>query len=428
MIISTDLPNSTVPISSRMAFNNAICEFKKKHNIKLKEIFSKSHPQLDLRRKFFSDPSIIAHLSRSSNIVEFTEYHPNFDVKRENKLYNDYFEAKIYRLAQENALFVFPYRGKVMEDSFYKSGTTKGKKISELILKGIDKRTDIVIDEDHDIYEIREELLKYQHIKKEATRFVLSPNIKDHHATTLISILDHTSDRILASIFIDSNNHSFYTSEMRRRFDLQGKEVNKFSSRNNSRIKNVYLSIEKNIEDNFQGDKGYLSEKQYYLLLRDFDDMSDKLKNGEINVIHNAYKTGENEYSYAVRDYRQVPFIDSSHSLQVEEDDENCYLYSCNFLKAIIHLFEVNESANRIYQFALDLNDSDNLEKRGEAENALRQIFKEKLKDYLPYYNKDGTKKTAQELKDYHLKQRWDVGSKGMQDQEYLQSVGFFSA
>lgn len=428
MIISIDLPNSTVPVSSRMAFNNAICEFKKKHNIKLKEIFSKSYPQLDLRRKFFSDPSIIAYLSRSSNIVEFTEYHPNFDVKRENKLFNDYFEAKIYKLAQENVSTMFPYRGKVLEDSFYKSGTTKGKKISELLFKGITKRTDIVIDEDHDIYQIREELLEYQHIKKGPTRFVLSPNCKDLHATTLVSILDPTSDRILASIFINSFNDSSYTREMNRRFILQGKEVNKFLSRNNSEIKNVYLSMAKKIEDNFQGGKGYLSGKQYYLLLRDFNDMSDKLENGEIDVIHNAYKIGENEYSYAVRDYRPVPFIDSSHSLQMEKDDENCYLYSCNFLQAITNLLEANESANRVYQFALDLNDSNNLEKSKEAEDALTQIFKEKLKEYLPYYNKDGTKKTSQELKDYHLKQRWDVGSKGMQDQEYLQSVGFFSA
>ncbi len=94
----------------------------------------------------------------------------------------------------------------------------------------------------------------------------------------------------------------------------------------------------------------------------------------------------------------------------MENGDKNCALYSLNFLDGIGKLLEDPEQ--HIYTLAQQI-DTGSEEVKTEASNALIQIFKEDLKKYLPqYYDDTGNLKSAEAIKEYHLKQRWDMGSR----------------
>ncbi|MBA2651655.1 MAG: hypothetical protein H0U73_05255 [Tatlockia sp.] len=86
------------------------------------------------------------------------------------------------------------------------------------------------------------------------------------------------------------------------------------------------------------------------------------------------------------------------------------------------------EVADRIYKLSLAVANPDNLENQ-KAKNALVRIFSEDLKSYLPcYYNQEDTKKSNEEIKEHHLKQRWNLGSASLPFFYPVESEGTFGS
>lgn len=413
------IDDSIVP--SRVEFNRTVCGFKTKHKIKLRELFSKTVLDISLHRKFLSEPAIITYLSRSSELVKFLDYHPNFDVARAEKKNNDYYEEKIYRLIHANNLEMFLYRENILTDDFYRSGTDTSK-LNTFLTRINKEMSEIVMTPALDIYQIRSYVAQFQFLKEpgDKTRFVLSPNDKDGHAFPIVCIVDQASDRILASIFLNSWINNDYLEDMQNKLIFAGTGGFEPISRGDPKIEKLYQKIKSELKgESFLIDA---SKKIGYLLdLPEFRDSTtankihSAVREGHINVVHNLYKCRE-EYVYRVKDIRQISFINSCHDLQVK-GDYNCGLYTFNFLQAIVELLRDQEKAERVYQLALQLNDSDIPEKRNEAKKELAWVFKEELKDYLPfYYDQNGLKKNEKELREYHLRQRWDLDGQLIRD------------
>ena len=104
-------------------------------------------------------------------------------------------------------------------------------------------------------------------------------------------------------------------------------------------------------------------------------------------------------------------FIPIAFSLQQEEDDENCVIYSKNFIQALIALLSQPEEAERIVELARDVcHQSSNA---SESEAALVKIFLQDIKTFLPCYfdPQTGSQKESAAIKQFHLNERWDLGS-----------------
>lgn len=108
-----------------------------------------------------------------------------------------------------------------------------------------------------------------------------------------------------------------------------------------------------------------------------------------------------------------IPFIDLSFDLQTQENDQNCTLYGYNYLTALTKILADENIAGTIIDAATKLiENSDN----GEALVAMKHIFQDEVKKHLPqYYNADGSRKTYDEIKDYHMRLRWDLSAKQIQ-------------
>lgn len=89
-------------------------------------------------------------------------------------------------------------------------------------------------------------------------------------------------------------------------------------------------------------------------------------------------------------------------------------------MQAIVKMLEDNDNSVVIYNEALKISHGTDSEKIL-AEEVLTKIFREDLKAYLPcYFNSDGSPKSESELKEFHLKQRWELGSRAALDENYL--------
>ena len=99
--------------------------------------------------------------------------------------------------------------------------------------------------------------------------------------------------------------------------------------------------------------------------------------------------------------------IDASHDLQTDADDNNCALYTANFIQAIVEFLKKPEIANRVYSLAHSLESDPN------AKKELIKMFQVDLRAYLPcYYDvKTGAQKPKQDLINFHLQQRWKLGT-----------------
>ena len=103
---------------------------------------------------------------------------------------------------------------------------------------------------------------------------------------------------------------------------------------------------------------------------------------------------------------RKIPFIDVSHQLQVLNEDSNCTLYGYNFIEAIAKMLGEPSKAKRIFELA------EAVDKGGlQASNELQGIFAEELKNYLPCYYENKKNKIPDDIKEFHLQQRWNLGS-----------------
>ncbi|MBA3602623.1 MAG: hypothetical protein H0W50_03065 [Parachlamydiaceae bacterium] len=148
-------------------------------------------------------------------------------------------------------------------------------------------------------------------------------------------------------------------------------------------------------------------------------------KDKKINFIH---KLDEQKKQYILTGTRPVPFIDAPHKLQTHKEDENCAIYSYNFLQGAINMLESRDVAERIYRLAMqiDSNKGNNTEREGN-QKAMAKIFQEELKQYLPeYFDANGAQKSDSEIKQHHLHQRWNFGNQGMQP-ELLRKLGYLA-
>jgi DNA-directed RNA polymerase subunit L len=99
--------------------------------------------------------------------------------------------------------------------------------------------------------------------------------------------------------------------------------------------------------------------------------------------------------------------IDASHDLQTDADDNNCALYTANFIQAIVDFLKKPEIANRVYSLA------HSLESDPDAKKELIKMFQVDLRANFPcYYDvKTGAQKPKQDLINFHLQQRWKLGT-----------------
>lgn len=417
-----------LPTPDRGAFITAVRNFKKKHNVKFKELFSEKISSFQLRKDFISKPEIIHYMSRTSDFVGFIDDHPKFEVNKENKLKNDYYEWKIYRIIKENNIFMSPYRSHVLDDLFYNSGTKNKAQINRIVIKSSETPKNLMILDGIDPYEIRESIANLQFLGNRNICLVLTPNYKDEHAMTMLSIIEKNSNRILAMIYINSwSDYGFYSQIKRNFFITGGRDSIKFMG--DDRTASIYNSFKSQLgKETLHIDRdlkvGYLLDESERYSTPQANKIHEAMQKGDIKLMHNIFKFGD-KYIYRVMDTREVPFLDLSHELQTADDDQNCSIYTLNFTHAIQQLLRDDKTSDRVYQAGLDLN-SQNKEEKVLAVESLTSIFKTEIKKYLPYYyNSDGTRKSDPELKDFHLKIRWDLGSKALLNHEYLQSVGF---
>lgn len=106
----------------------------------------------------------------------------------------------------------------------------------------------------------------------------------------------------------------------------------------------------------------------------------------------------------------QIPFIQMDYCLQQASDDVNCVLYSLNFINALVsYLSELGHA-----QETLDMAEKTYVDH--EQGIQLRNVLSHELKQFLPFYfdQSTGYPKSLETLREYHLRQRWDLGSESL--------------
>ena len=264
-------------------------------------------------------------------------------------------------------------------------------------------------------------------------RFWITSLRMSEHATTLVSVLDPMTQRPLVVLFINSQpqeenyfqkiKQHFFTERMIPNYSLDREELKSYLSKLFSiDIENPSLLID-------QQEKIIINKKERVacVLHSTFDPnrardprseaLLDLAKSSEVETIfhitakpcaHSTRLGLPSRPNVKLTHRPDIPFIDASHALQSIEEDQNCVLYSYNFIKGITEMLKHSELSERIFQLAQNVHDSDPT-----AEKSLISIFQHELKRYLScYYNQETShKKSLDELKSFHLQQRWDMGA-----------------
>ena len=105
--------------------------------------------------------------------------------------------------------------------------------------------------------------------------------------------------------------------------------------------------------------------------------------------------------------YPKIPFLETSYNLQTSSEDKNCVLYSLNNIEAMINLFEDQEMLDVLVMLA-----------QFELYDAFQTVFLEGIERNSPqYFNCDAEciGKTPEELAHYHVREKWDIGSRFIQ-------------
>lgn len=218
-----------------------------------------------------------------------------------------------------------------------------------------------------DIYQIRIALLRYElnHTeidgKNIKSPILFTPHYKDGHAFCMMHIIDINNRRVLASIFMNTSQDSNYCDMLTTRFNM----LNFFY---------VPMSLE------------------------DYKAREEELKKKYSNSILHI--------SPSLLCNWIVPTVDASFELQIEKDDMNCSLYTYDIINAYVKLFtERDFLLNELVELAR------NIDKDGIKEQLL-SILTSSVKQYLnQYYDSTGTRKSMREIKQYHMKLRWDLSS-----------------
>jgi hypothetical protein len=202
---------------------------------------------------------------------------------------------------------------------------------------------------------------------------------------------------------------------------LCGEEAKGMCNHVEIQLQGKKIHIDKNKREGFIKDPTFSSRPEgEEKVLYDALDYTKK-----IDVIHSIFDE-DGKRTYQLEGTRPVSLVDASHDLQIEKGDKNCSLYGYNFLQGIADMLEDKEIADKVYMLAEQI-DAGNEKEKGEAEKALAVIFREDLKRYLScYYEADGQRKGFEEVKLFHLLQRWDLGS-ATANLETLRQIGYLS-
>ncbi len=392
---------------SRADFVVAVREFKQKHHGKLKKLLNKKlHP--NLVQEFFNHPVINAYLARPH--VTFVENHPHlFDSKTKADHDNsDHYELKVYQYLPDVVLY---RNNDIATPKFYSNGTVGHILFDNLYQQLESMVLGLKIHSPQDIYTIRNTLftdLMSLEKDEEAPRFIISPNWKDHHATIIFSVIEPETKKILVSLFLNSQNSPDYFKYSHERFIMENhisqQFVRKFAER-------AFPEIQ-----NFQP-----SDKEKRILINEplnaalaFNYGTSELYSPEFEAlrarqdIEAIYQVGGNWVMG--RSIPKQPFIDVSHQLQTHLDDFNCVLYGLNFVYGIVNLLNEPTMAEKITALSREIaNDPDT-----SARDQLVEIFREQLKTYLPYYDKTGQICSEQEIRNFHINERWELGKESV--------------
>lgn len=411
-------------MANRSEFVQAIRDFKRQHEGKLKDLLNqKSNPETV--KAFWSDPVIQNYLARPS--VTFVDKHPQLhdSTTKEEHDTTDHYELKIYKYLP-NAVV---YRDETINSSKFYTSLTRGHYdlFSKLLMSFSQGTDDIEVGSPCDIYEIRDRIGRHFLTAPGAIppRFLINANWKDQHASTCITIFDSVTCRPLITLFMNSFQRRDYYEYSKERFltesSLSFEDYPEYVNKHAKSIITKTFSIDL--------DDSSLATQPPSLLINQ--------KNGvafTINYLHSHYDSGaykeiehspeiETIYSFRMLNYMsppvsvlrmkytpKTPFIDVSHHLQQDADDLNCALYNMNFIQAVVDMLKQPEVADRVVKLARVIKSNSS------ALEALVHIFQEDLKAYLPCYYDIATRapKSHDELEIFHLNQRWEIGGKSV--------------
>lgn len=373
--------------------------------------------------RFFNNPIIQSYLARNANEITFASEQPAFDYQKDFKDRNDFYEVKVYK---KSPFFTDSFRSNVDSSLYYRQDAQRSFKdilIHEFSeMNKTHMKDSIYVTPATDINQIRHIInaISYSHLTTKLSenlpngfnsnasiKFVLSPNWMNGHATMLVTILDEVNKNTLATIFIDSVQSEDSASYIEKRFNALTNYYYRLSPSESDAIAKKMESLKKDENHILLIDNanriGYLVNNNDELF-RNFDLFE---ANESIDVL---FVVDELSRTNTLRIVRPIPFIDASHNLQITKEDNNCTLYELNFLNASVDLLSDPKNATRIYALAQKINPNNK-----DASIELQQIFQNELKRYLPrYYDNQLNTRTSNEIKKYHLEQRWDLESKGL--------------
>lgn len=459
-------------VVTRQAFVQAIREFKKQHQGKLKDLLNKEkHPEA--HQAFWNNSIIRNYLSRDAINVSFdTSNRPilNESTTKEEHDKSDHYELKVYGYLANKVLFRTEkmMAGSESEENFYNQGLS-GEQWG-LLLKLIEQPTSSDVLPSRYVSSCGIETtamgaieffrnmltLEFQ-IDKPVKRF--HPILFQYpgHVAAALVIMDPSNNRILNAILINtvhingfwsrnywldafnyrfSEKREFYRSPNPRpesnQPDIDRQGLREHILREfNLDIENISTAEqESTIQKSQPSSFNFFSKAPPNVLINKSTRAAcileieqpfswgqpDKKYNflydsPEIEKIY-LLEGGEGNKSHVkvwIKPRTQV--IDASHHLQTADDDGNCALYTLNFVNAIITLLNDPNRADNIYQLALNANRNN---KRAKKE--LVNIFQHDLKALVPFYydQSSGRPKSPEELKQIHLEQRWNLGGKSI--------------
>jgi hypothetical protein len=458
---------------TREVFVQAIRDFKILHQGKLKDLLNKEkHPEA--YQAFWDNPIIRNYLSRDATNITFDV--SNRPILSESKTKDehdttDHYELKLYKIRTNEVLF----RGEKMlassdsGENFYSQGVHDYQ--WNLLPKLIDQPASRDVAAVRFVSSPQCELrvsgaksfvrnmltLEFQSDKRIQRFHPIIYQYPGHVAAALV-IMDPSKNRILNAILINTvHANGFWTrnywfDEFKRRFSDKiesYKSPNPYPEPEEQDIDRQelrqHIKTQFNLDiDNISIIEQERAKQKYHRPLFNF------FSKAQPNVVINkstktacileldrgpswheldekyrfVYKSTEIEKIYLlegveankshVRIWIKPPtqVIDASHHLQTADDDGNCALYALNFVNAMLSLLNDSVSADKIYNLALDANKNNQ-----QAQTELVGIFRNDLKSLLPcYYDPSKSRpKSPEELKKFHLQQRWNLGGKSIQ-------------
>ncbi len=399
MIIKYNDKEIIMPTTTREEFNEEVQKFKKKHQGKLKNLLDKTkHPKE--AQEFWENPIIRSYLSRSH--VDFKGSHPDLSSEL------DKYELKIY----EHFPHAIAYRDSLINTLNFTSGGFESKEFSDYF-HNLSHSNDVEVRGLGDIYKIKNDVytrfLKSRPPEKSIPRFILSPNWKDGHATTCLTILDDKTQKPLVTIFINSWQNEQYFNNIKRRMNMKSSYTDLYGTDEIAIKQDCHDVFGVDIEQENSSERRIwktTDENTILILDNEFKMFDPELDNfeREADVVYDAAR--DEEGKIFLRGLKQnIPFIDASHHLQTTAGDRSCTLYGLNFIQALTTFLENTANADHMYELAKKIKNDP------EASKSLTRIIQEDLKPYLPeYYTKTGEARDPKDISDFHIKQRWDIG------------------